>query len=101
MTSNTENRTIYLTINDELCLINETIHNLENEINRYIEESKNMWNNHISKFIKSSDCLIFDYIGINGYEKFMKLMTHQKTYRLMKISLRRLHQRKMVLINNR
>jgi hypothetical protein len=96
-----ENKTIILSINDELDLIENTIYNLVNEINRYKHEIKNLWDNHIIKFICSGDCLILDYIGINGYDKFYNLMTNQKTFKLMKISLKRLQQRKLFIIKNR
>ena len=95
------NKTIELSVNDELCLIEETIYNLIDEMERYIYETKKLWDNHISQFIESPDCLVFDNIGINGYDKFYELMINQKTFKLMKISLKRLQRRKQFLIKNR
>lgn len=90
-----------LSVNEELYLIAETIENLEGELDRYINETKILWDEHFKKFIDSSDCLTMDYIGIQGYDKFVNLMTQQKTFRLMQISLKRLHQRKNFLIKCR
>ena len=95
------NKPIILTVDNELCLIEETIYNLIDEMDRYIYETKKLWDNHISQFIESSDCLVFDNIGINGYDKFYDLMINQKTFKLMKISLKRLQRRKQFLIKNR
>ena len=87
--------------NNELCIIDETIHNLISEIDRYVQEIKELWDNHIVNFIKSSDCVTLDKIGSDGYSKFYDLMTNQKTFKLMKIALKRLNRRKKFLLKNR
>lgn len=79
---------------DELEIINETIDRLESEIDRYMTEIRHLWDTHLETFIKSEDCLTFKYIGCYGYDKFFTLMTNQKTFKLMLISLKRLHKRK-------
>lgn len=95
-----DNKLKKLTVNEELDLIENTIYNLIDEINRYIYETKQLWDNHISKFIYSSDCLTMEYMGIYDYDKFYNLMTNQKTFKLMQISLKRLQKRKKYLIKN-
>jgi len=95
-----DNKLKKLTVNEELDLIENTIYNLIGEINRYIYETKELWDNHVSKFIYSSDCLIMEYMGIYDYDKFYNLMINQKTFKLMQISLKRLQKRKRYLIKN-
>jgi len=90
-----------LTIDEEIILIEDNVYNLIDEINRYIYETKELWDNHISKFIYSSDCLTMEYMGIYDYDKFYNLMINQKTYKLMQISLKRLYKRRNFLIKNR
>lgn len=87
-----------LSIDEELYLINNNIEHLKCELYRYITEVENLWTFHLKSFIDSSDCLTMDYIGINGYDKFVHLMKQQKIYRLMQISLKRLYQRKKILM---
>mgnify|MGYP006077962909 CR=1 FL=1 len=96
-----DNNKSIISDNNELCIIDETIHHLISEIDRYGQETKELWDNHILNFIHSGDCVTLDKIGSCGYSKFYDLMTNQKTFKLMKISLKRLNRRKKFLLKNR
>ena len=74
------NKNSYLT---EINNINSVLFNLEMSMNKYIEDSKKIWDSEFSPFFNSSDCLILQNINENEYSTFIDFMIEQKTFRLM------------------
>ena len=87
-TSNNNKMTVYKK-NDknsyltEINNINSVLFNLEMSMNKYIEDSKKIWDSEFSPFFNSSDCLILQNINENEYSTFIDFMIEQKTFRLM------------------
>ncbi len=77
--------------NTERILIN-TLFNLHNEMSRYRNDVKMIWNTHIKNFITSNDCITVklspDYY--DHYNQFEKFMLHQPTYQLMILTCNKL-----------
>jgi hypothetical protein len=86
---------------DELEYIDNTIEELIHTMDRYNEDSYNMWRELIVPFISSADCVILDNIYDDDPTKFIKFMMKQKTYRLMEISFRRLLAKRYYIIKKR
>ena len=74
------NKNSYLT---EINNINSILFNLEMSMNKYIEDSKKIWDHEFIPFLNSSDCLILQNINENEYSTFINFMIEQKTFRLM------------------
>lgn len=82
----------------EIKLIDQTLFQLSDEMCRYIDEVKLMWDEHVSNFLRSNDCLTMQYLSLDDSQKFIDMMTNQKTYKIMMISKKRLEARKTYLM---
>ena len=85
---------------DEDDVIAFAINNLELEMDRYCNNVRYIWNNHIKKFLLSTDCLTLQFLSINDYDLFLDFMTEQITYKSMIESMNRLKNRQNYLIKN-
>ena len=59
-----------------------TIYNLDQEMVRYIEDIKYIWDTKIKCFLLSSDCVTLQYMSEQEYNKFFKFMLNQRTYKI-------------------
>lgn len=84
---------------DEINMIDNTLGSLQETIQQYISDSKEIWNEQLITFIQSSDCNTLQRMCEYDENKFIIFMTTQKTYRLMMIAKSRLNKRKEYLTN--
>lgn len=77
----------------EIGRIVTAIRDLEQEMQKYVDHVKYIWTYRIKPFLLSDDCTTFQYMGDQDYNKFLKFMLNQRTYKIMCISMKRLNQR--------
>lgn len=86
-------------IMDEINMIDNTLVSLQETIQQYIDDSIEIWNEHLKTFIQSSDCNTLQFMFERDMNKFIIFMTTQKSYRLMMIAKLRLNKRKEYLMH--
>lgn len=72
--------------NDELspiAIIDLALLELENSMNRYVQDSKNMFDTKITQFLNSNDCNTLQKLSPNDSDKFIQFMISQSTYQKM------------------
>jgi len=80
--------------NDEVSKITDTLTQLNIQIHRYLDDSLDIWQEHIGVFVGSTDCNTMQYLSESDGDKFVKFMMTQKTFRLMMITKARLIKRR-------
>lgn len=81
----------------ELMSIGASIHHLNKSMQKYIDDSKYLWDETVLPFIESADCNTLHNLRHDDYDKFIKFMMEQHTYKLMIESKKRLIKRKEYL----
>lgn len=85
---------------EELEIIDETLNQLKQNITRYIEISKDIWDEHIESFLLSSNCNTLQHLSENDNNKFVQFMFTQKTFKLMLIAKTRLIKRREYIVRH-
>lgn len=85
---------------EELEMIDETLNHLRDNITRYMEVSRDIWDEQIESFLQSNDCNTLQYLSEYDGNKFMQFMLTQKTFKLMLIAKIRLVKRREYLIRH-
>lgn len=83
----------------ELEAIDLAMLSLCGEIQKYLDDSKNLWDNVFVPFIDTRDCMTLQKLSKNDYRVFLNFMSTQKVYRIMMISKARLERRKKYLLS--
>lgn len=85
---------------EEIELIDKTLIELRQNLYKYIDDSREIWDEQISGFLQSDDCNTLHYLSQNEGDKFIHFMVTQKTFKLMMISETRLNKRRKYLVNH-
>lgn len=83
---------------EEIELIDNTLVQLYEQMDRYLDDAKLIWDEHIKDFIKSTDCNTMHYLTEYDSDKFLKFMATQRTFTIMIMTKTRLIDRKMYLM---
>src|SRR5579872_1712922 len=62
---------------EEIDLIDNTLSQLYEQMDRYLDDAKSIWDDHIRKFINSTDCNTLHYLTEYDSDKFLKFMATQ------------------------
>lgn len=82
---------------DEITLIDLTINQLEMTMDKYFDDIYQLWETEFVPFLNSPDCLVFDHLEEYDFNKFLKFMSTQDTFKLMNLTMSRLKKRRNYL----
>ena len=85
---------------EEIYYINDALNQLENSMDKYIDNVKYIWDSSIIPFMDSGDCMVFDNLTDKDFSKFIEFFMKQRTYTKMLETYRRLINRKEFLEKN-